>query len=139
VRAVLDTNVAIAGLLWRGTPYTLFGHALTGKLQCFATDPLVRELERALGYARFARRIAALNTSIPELLADYLAIVEIVPVAAVSPTVIADLDDDAILACAFAANADIIVSGDAHLLNLKNFHRIPIVNATEALKRIPAA
>lgn len=139
MRAVLDTNVAIAGLLWRGTPYTLFGHALTGKLQCFATDPLVGELERALGYARFVRRMAALNTSIPELLADYLAIVEIVPVAAVSPTVIADPDDDAILACAVAANADIIVSGDAHLLNLKNFHRIPIVNATEALKRIPPA
>jgi hypothetical protein len=49
VRAVVDANVDIAGLLWRGTPYTLFGHALTGKLQCFATDPLIRELERALG------------------------------------------------------------------------------------------
>ena len=136
MRAVLDTNVALAGLLWRGTPYALLGLALTGKLECFATDALLAELERVLGYERVAKRIAALNTSIAELLADYRALVEIVPDATISPTVITDPDDDALLACAIAAQADLIVSGDADLLNLKHFHRIPIVNATEALARI---
>ena len=33
----------------------------------------------------------------------------------------------------------LIVSGDAHLLNLKSFHRMPIVTATEALARIGEA
>jgi len=35
-----------------------------------------------------------------------------------------------------AAPADLIVSGDAHLLNLKAFHRIPIITAAEAVNRI---
>jgi len=37
------------------------------------------------------------------------------------------------------ADTNTIVSGDAHLLNLKSFHRIPIVTATEALARIVKA
>ena len=37
---------------------------------------------------------------------------------------------------ALAARADLIVSGDSHVLDLKNFQRIPIVSAAEALRRI---
>ena len=35
-----------------------------------------------------------------------------------------------------AANADAIVSGDAHLLNLARYHGIPIITAAEAIKTI---
>ena len=58
------------------------------------------------------------------------------PAATISPTVIADPDDDHVLACAIAANADFIVSGDKHLLDLKRHQGIEIVNAGEALRRI---
>ncbi len=37
---------------------------------------------------------------------------------------------------ALAANAELIVSRDKHLRNLKHFHRIPIFNAADALHRI---
>jgi len=47
-----------------------------------------------------------------------------------------DPDDDAVLATALAAPADLIVSGDTHLLDLKSFHRIPIITAAEAVNRI---
>lgn len=46
-------------------------------------------------------------------------------------------DDDHVLACALAAKADLIVSGDAHLLNLKTYQGVPIVSAAEALARLP--
>jgi putative PIN family toxin of toxin-antitoxin system len=69
VRAVLDTNIAVATLLWRGKPYELFWLTLTGKILCFASDILLAELERVLGYEKLARRIATLHTTIPELLA----------------------------------------------------------------------
>jgi putative PIN family toxin of toxin-antitoxin system len=136
VRAVLDTNIAVAGLLWRGKPYELFGLTLTGRVLCFASDTLLAELERVLGYEKLARRIATLHTTIRDLLAGYRSLVEIVPAAIISPTVIADPDDDHVLACAIAANANFIVSGDKHLLDLKRHQGIEIVNAGEALRRI---
>lgn len=75
MRVVLDTNAVVAGLLWRGAPYALLGYALTRTIQCFATEPLIAELERVLGYPHLAQRLVALNTTGAELLAEYRAMV----------------------------------------------------------------
>jgi predicted nucleic acid-binding protein len=47
-----------------------------------------------------------------------------------------DEADNRILECAVAGNADFIVSGDRHLLSLKEFRDIPIVRAAEFLSRL---
>lgn len=52
------------------------------------------------------------------------------------PKVSRDPDDDQVLACALAAQADLIVSGDADLLDLKSFQGIPILTAARAVERI---
>jgi len=44
-----------------------------------------------------------------------------------------DVDDDHVLACALAAHADLIVSGDGDLLSLQSFQRIPIIAAAQAI------
>jgi predicted nucleic acid-binding protein len=41
--------------------------------------------------------------------------------------VMADPDDDAVLACAFAARVDVIISGDGHLLSLPQDFEFRIV------------
>lgn len=138
MRVVLDTNVAVAGLLWRGTPSELLGHAIEGRLQCFASAPLIEELERVLGYDKLAGRVASLNTTIADLVADYLELVELVALADITPAVSADPDDDALLATALSADAHMIVSGDAHLLNLKHYQGIAIVTAAKCLQRLQA-
>lgn len=135
MRIVLDTNVAIVGLLWRGNPNELLGLAMAGNLRCFATEALIAELTRVLGYARFAKRIELVGTSIEQLVADYRQIARIVPAAEVTPTVIADPDDDQVLACAIAAGAGLIVSGNAHLLNLKRYHEAEIISPGNAISR----
>jgi uncharacterized protein len=43
-----------------------------------------------------------------------------------------------VLAAALAANADFIVSGDAHLLDLKSFMSIEIITASQAVTRLGA-
>jgi len=42
-----------------------------------------------------------------------------------------------VLACALAARADLVVSGDKRLRNVKSYQGIPIVTAAEALTRLP--
>ena len=139
LRIVLNTNIALVGLLWRGKPYELLGLALAGKVQCFATEPLITELTRLLGYTRFAKRIESLDTSIAPLVADYRSLVEVAPAADITPTIIADPDDDNVLACAIAAGTDLVVSSDAHLLNLKQYHGIDLLTPTRAHSRIEAS
>ena len=55
---------------------------------------------------------------------------------ALTSKVCRDPDDDAVLACAKAANADFIVSGDQDLLVLQAFEGIQIVTAAQALERL---
>ncbi|MHB8680442.1 MAG: PIN domain-containing protein, partial [Rudaea sp.] len=47
-----------------------------------------------------------------------------------------DPDDDHVIACALAARADAIVSGDNHLLDLREHQGIVILTAADALNRI---
>ena len=58
--------------------------------------------------------------------------------AAITPTILDDPDDDHVLACAIAAQADFIVSGDRHLLDLKEYQGILIVTSVEAVNRLAA-
>ena len=72
-----------------------------------------------------------------ELIEGYGELAQFVRPAAISPVVLADPEDDHVLACALAAKADFIVSGDSHLLTLKTYQGIAIVGAVEALARLP--
>ena len=56
--------------------------------------------------------------------------------AVIAPTILADVDDDAVLACALAARAEAIVSGDSHLLNLKEYRGIPILTVVDVLNHL---
>jgi predicted nucleic acid-binding protein len=54
----------------------------------------------------------------------------------IAPTIADDPADDAVLACAIGARAEVIVSGDSHLLRLGDYQGIPILTAAELLARI---
>jgi len=63
---------------------------------------------------------------------------EIVDPPPLSAPVSRDPDDDALLALAVAAQADLIITGDADLLTLGSHDRIPIVDPVSALARVSA-
>ncbi len=135
VRLVLDTNTVVSGLLWGSTPSLLIEAALEGRIEVFTSHALLLELEDVLPRRKFARRIAASGFSVAQLTARFALLAETVAPAVISP-VSADPDDDHVLACALAAQADFIVSGDPDLLNLKSYQGIAIVGTAEALRRI---
>jgi putative PIN family toxin of toxin-antitoxin system len=138
MRLVLDTNAVIAALLWHGPPRQLLEAAIDGRLGLATNQVLLDELKEALAYPKFAQRVAQQGTTIAQLVDQYTALANLAPAASISPTMIADPDDDAVLACGLAARADLVVSGDHALLNLKHYHGIAIVSARVATERIPA-
>jgi putative PIN family toxin of toxin-antitoxin system len=135
VRLVLDTNTVVSGLLWNRNPSLLIDAALQGRVEIFTSEALLLELEDVLPRHKLARRVSASGMSIAQLAARFALLAQRIVPAVISPTS-ADPDDDHVLACALAAQADLIVSGDSDLLDLKSYQGIPIVGATEALGRI---
>jgi putative PIN family toxin of toxin-antitoxin system len=136
---VLDTNTVVSGFLWENQPRALIDAAVEGRITLFTSEALVAELAAVLPRQRFAERLAEKQLSIPALIERYRVLADIVEPAILSAAVSKDPDDDAVLATALAASAEIIVSGDKHLLNLKNFHHVPILNAAEAIRLIQTA
>lgn len=133
MRAVLDTNVVASGLLWGGAPRQLLQAAREKKLQLYTSTVLLLELTDILGRAKFARKVAAAQLSVDQLVERYALLTTVVHPATITPTILDDPDDDQVLACALAARAEIIVSGDRHLLDLKEYRGIRIVTVVEAI------
>lgn len=126
----------MSGLLWRGTPHQLFILAKENRaLQLVTSLPLLDELADVITRKQFTKRLALIEKSSAQILADYLQVVELVEPVSIPPTS-SDPDDDAVLACALAAQADFVVSGDDNLLVLREFAGIPLVTAAVALQRI---
>jgi predicted nucleic acid-binding protein len=71
-----------------------------------------------------------------QIFEGYAALTTVVVPAMISPAIIDDPDDDAVLACAIAAKADLVVSGDPHLVKLVQYEGFPIVAPAEAVERL---
>lgn len=136
MRLVLDTNCVVSAFLWGGTPRQIFDVVIAGQCQLFTSGALLAELEDVLMREKFRSRFLSAQTSVIQLLAEYTRQVTVVHAIRISPTILADPDDDQVLACAVAAKADLIVSGDSDLLGLREYQAIPIVKPTDALLRI---
>lgn len=135
MRLVLDTNVAISAVLGSSAPTRLIELAAEGALELFTSEALLAELAAVIDREHISRRLESKHRTAPEVLALYEALAERIVPASIARTA-SDPDDDAVLACALAAGADLIISGDKHLRNLKSFHRIPILSPADALAAI---
>ena len=76
------------------------------------------------------------QTDVRRLIADFSFLVDVIDPDPIEPVVLVDPDDDAVLACALTARADVIVSGDADLLRLGRFRDIPVLTPADLSSRL---
>ena len=138
MRLVLATNVVVSAILWGGVPYQLLQAATAGTVDLY-TSPvfvLIEELRGVLARDHLASRLARQRRNVDEAVEFYARLCQMVEPLDVPRIVPNDPDDDHVVAAAVAARAHLIVSGDKHLLNLKDRIAIPVLKAGEALQFI---
>jgi putative PIN family toxin of toxin-antitoxin system len=137
MRVVIDTNVAVSGLLWPGPPNHILKWARESILEVLACEQTTDELRRVLQYKRFAHRLSMLETTAPEVFSYFLNLVVFVSTPERIPKLIVDdLFDNLFLALASHNSARLIISGDHHLLHLREYERIQIVTPSQACEVI---
>jgi len=129
-KVVLDTNIYISALGWNGPERSLYELCLDGRVDLFISNFIVNELLRVLAYPKFKfplpHRIAFIQ--------DLLRVANTVEVVSIPDLIADDPDDNNILACAEAAGADYLITGDSHLLNYTSFGSTLICAAAPFLK-----
>jgi putative PIN family toxin of toxin-antitoxin system len=126
MRIVADTNTLVSGFGWGGAPSLVVDAILAGRLTLVISPPLRDELDRVLRYPKLAavfpepERITALLTAIAEPVEPPRRL-----------AVLADEPDNRVLEAAVAGQAEVIVTGDAALLELREFEGIAILNARQ--------
>lgn len=133
VRAVVDVNVLISAVLSASGPSAeVLRSSREGVFELIASDLLIAELDRALGYPKLRQRIPSQTAAaFVSWVRDHATLAEdpSQPPAVCSP----DPDDDYLLALAISRTA-FLVTGDQHLLGLGG--ELPIVTPAEFVTRL---
>ena len=129
IRVVLDTNVIISAIFWRGAPYKVMKKALQRDFILVISPDILEEVSERLKH-KFNLPREEIET-LMNILLSYSDIVE--PTTKVN-VVKADENDNKIIECAIDGEADFIVTGDHHLLELKSYKSIKIITPAEFLK-----
>ena len=137
MRAVVDTNVVVSGLLWGGPPNQILKWARDAVLEIIVCEEISAEVKRVIQYKRFSQRLSDLDTTPNEVVAYFTNLVTFVPTPQFIPRAIhKDLFDNIFLALASENKAHLIISGDKHLLDMKEYNGIPVVMPSEASRLI---
>ena len=136
MKIVLDTNVLISSLLFKKQLSPIFDILESGKIiPCFTLSTL-KEFSEVLNRPKFLKKIETLNLTPSEIISAVLENSQICPEKKIPNIIPEDPSDNKFLACAISCQASFIVSGDSHLLKLKKFQEIPILQPKEFLKII---
>ena len=127
---VLDTNVLVSGVFWKGNESIVLASCLSKDISNFISPSIIDEFDRVLHYDKFQFNPVEIQHALETILSCSRVILPQVKIDIVND----DPADNKILECAIAANASYIVSGDHHLLQLESYKQINIVSATQFIE-----
>ena len=107
-----------------------------GSVTFISSPELLAELAEVLARPKFDAVLSRSSASREQMLVQVRMLAEVTDPPPLAHPVCRDPDDDAVLALARAAQADLIVPGDDDLLSLTRFDGIPILNPAQALARV---
>lgn len=119
IRAVLDTNVIVSGILSeKGVPGKILRAWFADRFHLVTSPAVLEELQRVLRYPKISHRHGWSDVQVLEFLEDVRSLAILVPGELRLAVVAEDPSDDRYLECAVEGEAGYVVSGDRHLVGL---------------------
>lgn len=131
IKVVLDTNVFISALFWKGAPHQIFKEILRRAVLNFTSPQILQELKE-----RLLEKFEVPFEKVKEFLEIIVFNSQVVYPKNKLNIVKKDPSDNKIIECAVEAKASFVVSGDKHLLGIKEYQGIKIISPKEFLSKI---
>ena len=125
MRIVLDANIFVSSFFWGGNPRMVLERVIEGIDELFITKEILDEIEEVMGRPKFhadKEEIDYFINSIEEIGNKIISKRQIKNGSR-------DKKDNKYIECGIAANVDYIISGDIHLLELREYENIKIISA----------
>ena len=133
IRAVLDTNVIVSALILKGPVNQLLDFWKSGKFSLVVSKHLVSEYLRVLAYPKLGLLAEEIKILVEQELFPFTIPIEVKQI----PKIITDdPSDNMFLACAAVGKCHYLVSGDRHLLSLKQYKKIPIITVQAFISQL---
>ena len=129
MRAVIDTNVLLSGILWKGLPGKVVEEWKLGKFQLVVTHEILAEY-----HATFKRFVGRNEIDVEDVIQTIAEKALWCSPINLSEAVCTDPDDDKFIAAAIGGNAKYIVSGDKALLAVGSYGGVEIVTVKKFLQ-----
>jgi len=131
-RVVFDTNVLVSSLIRKGNPRDLWSKAVSGEITLVLSPQILEEFDEVMGRPKLRRYIKASKLHrFRKLL--YSKAILVRPKTKFAQLTI-DPNDNILIETAFDGKASYLVSGDKHLLALKEFDGIRIVAVSKMIE-----
>ena len=118
MKIVLDTNVLVSGIFFSGPPYQILKAWQKEKLEIIVTLEILDEYYRV--GEELSNQFSEVDINqVLELITTQANLIE---AAKLDEAVCDDPDDDKFFACAMTGGANLIISGDKHLLRVSGYH-----------------
>lgn len=128
MNAVLDTNILVSRFIVpHGNAAQIVRFWEEGTFQLLISEPILVECARILGSPRIRRKYSFTGEELDHYITSLRENANLVQPTVTLDAVKADPDDNAIVECAIAGDADYIITGDMHLLNLGSYGDIQII------------
>jgi uncharacterized protein len=129
MKVILDTNVLVSGVFFKGPPYRIFQIWKKGHIDIVISHEILEEYRRV---------IQDVSTQFPHI--DISNLFEMITLKAHFTLSLAlhlqicnDPDDDRFFSAALASKTSIIISGDKHLLDKSGFSGITVLKPRKFL------
>jgi uncharacterized protein len=129
LRVVLDTNVLVSAIISDGKSRELLKKGIANQYSILISDPILRELTVVLKRPKFK----VSEDEVKNIILAIIRTAEVIMVKTKIKAVKEDPKDDMIIETAIDGGADIIVTGDSHLLSLETFRGINITTVEKLL------
>jgi uncharacterized protein len=130
-KIVIDTNIYISSIFWGGKPRQVVDLGRNKKVLIFSSSLIIDEIADKL-----KSKFNLTEEECSQIIFDFSTFTTLVETPHSLKVIDDDPDDDKFIECAVSSMSDYIVSGDKHLLTLKEYNGIKMLKASEFLSFI---
>jgi hypothetical protein len=121
-------------LLWGGKPAEIVSLAEEGKVSIFTSEEIIMEISQVLTFSKLKKIYEAKSLRRDQLLEAVLRIARLVKATKTVNVICEHPADNKFLECAQASEADYLVSGDKHVLNVIRYRKTKLLSVNQFLQ-----